>query len=244
MAILLAYDLSLPVRRWIGIEPHVWPQLEADRIVFGQLPTITLQDRLYTPGTVSWYDYVAFVIYLSHFFVTLTLLGVLWKVSYERFKHWRALVVGLATAGFLTYVLFPAVPPWLAAVQGHIEPVHRVISEMWGAVGITAAQALFETRSEFYNQEAALPSLHAAYPMLLLLFFWGWVANRWVRAGLVAYVVSMGFVLVYGGEHYVFDLVVGWVYAAGVYAAVGRWRRRRQQRAEPEPSRELDEAVT
>jgi membrane-associated phospholipid phosphatase len=238
MAVLLCYDLSLPVREWVGITPHVWPQLDADRIVFGQLPTISLQHRLYDAGIAHWYDYVTFAVYLSHFFVTLLVLALLWRLSYQRFRHYRALVVGLATAGFVTYVLFPAVPPWLAAWYGYIEPVPRTIAAMWGAVGIAPAQALFENHGEFYNQEAAIPSLHAAYPMLLLLFFWG--AGRWARAGLVTYVLAMAFTLVYAGEHYVSDIIVGWLYAAAVFAGVDWVRRRRaRRRAAPVPPRPL-----
>ena len=241
MVVLLCYDLSLPVRQWLGIAPHVWPQLKADRFVFGQLPTIWLQRGLYRVGVVHWYDYVAFVVYLSHFFVTLMVLGLLWKVSYPRFRRYRVLVVALATAGFVTYVLFPAVPPWLAAADGHIEPVHRTIAPMWATVGIAPARALFENHGEFYNQEAAIPSLHAAYPMLLLLFFWG--AGRWARVGLLTYVLAMAFTLVYTGEHYVADIIVGWLYAAAVVAGVS-WVRRRQARrpSSPAPSRHAPEA--
>ena len=228
MVVLLCYDLSLPVRQWVGITPHIWPQLNADRIVFGELPTISLQHALYDARSHHWYDYVAFFTWLSHFFVTLLVLALLWKLSYQRFRHYRALVVTLATAGFVTYVLFPAVPPWLAAVYGSIEPVHRTIAPMWGVVGIAPAQALFETRGEFYNQEAAIPSLHAAYPMLLLLFFWG--AGRWARAGLITYALAMAFTLVYSGEHYVADIIIGWLYAGAVVAGVGWVRRRRAER--------------
>ena len=233
MVVLLCYDLSLPVREWIGITPHVWPQLDADRLVFGQLPTIWLQHALYDAGTAHWYDYVGFVVYLSHFFVTLLVLALLWRLSYERFRHYRALVVTLATAGFVTYVLFPAVPPWLAAWYGYIGPVHRVIAGMWETVGVAPAKALFENHGQFYNQEAAIPSLHAAYPMLLLLFFWG--AGRWARVGLVAYVLAMAFTLVYSGEHYVSDILVGWLYAAAVTAGVS-WARRRRARRRPPAS--------
>jgi membrane-associated phospholipid phosphatase len=232
MIVLLCYDLSLPVRQWVGITPHIWPQLDADRIVFGELPTISLQHALHHEGSPRWYDYMAFFTWLSHFFVTLLVLALLWKLSYQRFRHYRALVVTLATAGFVTYVLFPAVPPWLAAVYGDIEPVHRTIAPMWGAVGIAPAQALFETRGEFYNQEAAIPSLHAAYPMLLLLFFWG--AGRWARAGLITYALAMAFTLVYSGEHYVADIIIGWLYAAAVVAGVG-WVRRRRAEGRPLP---------
>ena len=238
MIVLLCYDLSLPVREWLGIVPHVWPQLDADRVVFGPLPTTSLQRRLYGAGAPHWYDYIAFVVYLSHFFVTLLVLALLWKLSYQRFRHYRALVVALATAGFVTYVLFPAVPPWLAAREGYIEPVTRVMAGMWGSVGIAPAKALFENHGEFYNQEAAIPSLHAAYPMLLLLFLWG--AGRWARTALIAYVLAMAFTLVYSGEHYVADILIGWLYAAGAFAVVawarGRRARRRTTQAPPRPA--------
>jgi membrane-associated phospholipid phosphatase len=236
MAVLLCYDLSLPVREWIGVTPHVLPQLDADRWVFGELPPITLQHALYDPGVAHWYDYVTFFVYLSHFFVTLAVLAVLWRVSYPRFRQYRTLVVVLATAGFVTYVLFPAVPPWLAAYEGHIAPVPRTLASMWGAVGIEPAHALFENRGEFYNQQAAIPSLHAAYPMLLLLFFWG--AGIWARIGLGAYVLAMAFALVYTGEHYLSDVVIGWLYAGGIVAAVSEVRALRQpRRAPPLPAR-------
>jgi membrane-associated phospholipid phosphatase len=118
--------------------------------------------------------------------------------------------------------------------------VHRVVAEMWGHVGLQPAQALFENHGEFYNQVAALPSLHAAYPMLLLLFFWR--DGRWVRLGLAVYVLAMGFTLVYSGEHYVSDILVGWAYAGAVYGAVAAVSRagpaaRRRARARPQPAR-------
>lgn len=236
MAVLLCYDLSRPVREWLGATPHVLPQLDADRWAFGQVPTLKLQHALYDPGVAHWYDYVTFFVYLSHFFVTLAVLGVLWKVSHERFRRYRTLVVALATAGFVTYVLFPAVPPWLAAYEGHLAAVPRTIAGMWGVIGVEPAHALFENRGEFYNQQAAIPSLHAAYPLLLLLFFWD--AGLWARIGLGAYVLAMAFTLVYSGEHYVTDIVIGWLYAVTVFAAVSLVAElRRQRRAPPLPAR-------
>jgi membrane-associated phospholipid phosphatase len=228
MAVLLLYDLSKPVSEWLGTRPHVLPQLDLDRwLTGGAVPTVWLQHSLHRPGVAHWYDDVAFFVYLSHFFVTLAVAAALWRLAYPRFKRFRTLVVGLATAGFVTYVLFPAVPPWLAAWEGHIAPVDRLIAGMWGHVGLQPAQALFENHGEFYNQVAALPSLHAAYPMLLLLFFWR--DGRWARLGLGLYVLAMGFTLVYTGEHYLTDLLVGWGYAGGVFATVAALGRRRER---------------
>jgi membrane-associated phospholipid phosphatase len=226
MAVLLLYDLSSPVRDALGIAPHVLPQLDADRLLPGPgVPTVELQYALYWPGRAHWYDFAAFGIYLTHFFVTLAVAVALWRFAYPRFRRFRTLIVALATAGFATYVLFPAVPPWMAAEHGYLPSVHRIVGDMWAHVGVQPAAALFETHAAFYNEVGAMPSLHAAYPLLLLLFFWN--AGRWVRAGLALYVLAMAFTLVYIGEHYVSDIVVGWLYAGAIYWAVRAVERRR-----------------
>jgi len=86
-----------------------------------------------------------------------------------------------------------------------------------------------------------MPSLHAAYPMLLLLFFWK-RARPAVRAVLVSYVLAMAFTLVYTGEHFVLDEVVGWSYAIITFVVGGRlfdrWAAWREARREERQSAE------
>jgi membrane-associated phospholipid phosphatase len=52
----------------------------------------------------------------------------------------------------------------------------------------------------------------------------------------------MAFTLVYSGEHYVSDILLGWLYAAAVIAAVAwvrrRWSRRPTADPAPEPAAE------
>jgi membrane-associated phospholipid phosphatase len=83
---------------------------------------------------------------------------------------------------------------------------------------VPVAADVFETGEGLVNLVAAMPSLHAAYPAMLLLFFWN--DGRWWRIGLALYTLAMGFSLVYGGEHFVIDVLVGWLYAGIAYAAV------------------------
>ena len=45
---------------------------------------------------------------------------------------------------------------------------------------------------------------------------------------LVAYAVAMSFVLVYIAEHYVFDILAGYVYAVAAFWVVGRILDRRK----------------
>ena len=69
---------------------------------------------------------------------------------------------------------------------------------------------MFGEKSKYAFPVGALPSLHAAWPFLLLLFFWP-VAGRW-RIALVAYTLAMAFTLVYTADHFVFDVLLGWTY--------------------------------
>jgi len=102
--------------------------------------------------------------------------------------------------------------------------VARIVPVVWGELGVHTAASLWEGKGDLVNLVAAMPSLHASYPFMLLLFFWpaGW----WVRIALGAYTVAMGFVLVYGGEHFVIDLLVGYLWTGIAFAIVvlaARW---------------------
>ena len=237
MAVLLLYDLSRPVSEFLGRPIHVYPQMHADELLFGTpIPTVWLQQQLHNGPQVHAYDYVAWGVYMTHFFTTLVVAGLLWRFAYPRFRRFRTLVIGLATLGFITYVLFPAEPPWLASKWHHLGWSYRIVGDVFDAAGIGTASALFENHSGFYNQFGAVPSLHAAYPFLIMLFFWS-SGRWWVRLGWLAYTLAMAFVLVYTSEHYVVDILIGWVYAAGTFAAVTVgarwWARRRSARARP-----------
>jgi len=64
-----------------------------------------------------------------------------------------------------------------------------------------------------------MPSLHASYTLLIALFFIRRLRGRW-RHLLWIYPLAMAFALVYTGEHYVVDVLAGWLYCIGVYFAV------------------------
>jgi hypothetical protein len=190
---------------------HVQPQLGFDEWVFGgTAPTVRLQRALWNPGDPHWYDYLATLVYLSHFVVTLTVAIVLWVRAYPLFRRFRALFLTVTFAGFVTYVVYPAIPPWLASSRGDMPHTVRIVREMWLHLGLSDVAAVFGEKSKYAFPVGALPSLHAAWPFLLLVFFWP-IAGRW-RIALVAYALAMAFTLVYTADHFVFDVLLGWTY--------------------------------
>lgn len=228
--VLAGYDLLRGAADGLIFEPFFLPQIDVDEFLFGgQLPTVWLQEHLYEPGALPWWGVILWAVYMSHFFATPLLAGVLWKLDRLRFRRYAVTVATLSLLGFATYALYPAAPPWMAAQEGLIPPVARVIPELWGQLGIPATFGAVGTGYEYANDVAAVPSLHAAFSLLISLELWQSARRGWLRGLLAAYPLVMGFALVYSGEHYVADLLLGWIYALvawwGVRRAFERWAR-------------------
>src|SRR5436305_4376035 len=224
-AILVVYAVLHQLADTLARVAHVQPQLGFDEGVFGGVaPSVRLQGTLWHQDDPHWYDYVTWLTYLSHFVVTLTIAIVLWLIDYPGFRRFRALIVTVTFAGFVTYVAYPAIPPWLASVRGDMPHTVRVVKEVWEHLGLSGVAAVFGERSHYAFPVGALPSLHAAWPFMVMLFFWS-RAGHW-RILLVAYTLAMAFTLVYTADHFVFDILVGWLYATVVFLIVrAYWRR-------------------
>ena len=70
---------------------------------------------------------------------------------------------------------------------------------------------------ESTNAVAAMPSLHASFALITPLFFMQWVRRRWVKAVMLLFPVTMLTSLVYLGEHWVIDGLVGWAITVGAF---------------------------
>ena len=226
--LLVAYDR---LRGAVAIDQpaqaHVDGQLAFDKVLGGgEVPTVWLQQHLWHAGHPRWYDYGVWAVYMTHFFAVWVTAAVIWRVARERFRRYAVTAVALSLCAFATYWAFPAQPPWMAGESIEMASVDRIVPEVWGQLGVGTAQSLYENR-DFVNPVAAMPSLHAAFPLMLMLFFWS--AGRWVRLVLGLYTLAMAFTLVYGGEHFVIDILAGWAMALAVHAIVtgiSRSRRR------------------
>ena len=216
MAILIVFDA---MRGWadkINTAVHYLPQLDIDKWLFhGTVPTVWLQAHLWR-GHVSWYDFVLFGLYMMHFLLPVIVSLVLWRWRPRYFWPFQWAIVGTTLAGVITFAIYPAAPPWMAAQKNLLGGSFvRISGEVAKAMGVKNFSAVDAAVSP--NNVAAVPSLHAAFPLIACVFLI--VAFGWKRAGWTAiYPLTMWFGVVYLGEHYVFDVILGIV-----YALVGCW---------------------
>ncbi len=220
--VLLAYIGLTGVTQGLVARVHFGFPIVADRAMFGgHLPTIWLQVHFYHPGHMAWYDYAATLLYPLHFVVPLIVAFFFWWWLPRYYWPFVISYLLLCYAGFLTYVLYPMAPPWLAGSVGRIPPVHVIVAEVnyGGAVNpVVLGTRWFKT-----NPVAAMPSLHAGFPVLVWLVLW-YVWPRWGWLSVI-YPLAMSLAVVYLGEHYVIDVLAGWVYAFAAFAIV--WRNQR-----------------
>jgi len=228
VAVFWAYDLTRGAADSLGIGVHAHPMIDFDRAVFlGRTPTEWIQAHLYEEGVVHWWDVAFTLVYTSYFIVPFALAGLLWARDRLAFLRFAKRLVSLALAGLATYVAFPAAPPWMAGEMGLLEGVHRTTSNGWDVLGVGTA-GLFSEGQAGVNLVAAVPSLHSAFTALVALFLWSRVRPG-LRPLLLLYPLAMGLTLMATGEHYFFDVLLGWLYAGAAMVGWGWWERRSER---------------
>jgi hypothetical protein len=118
----------------------------------------------------------------------------------------------------------------MQAVQpGANDWIERIVARGWRVLELHSASALIDQGQASVNLVAAIPSLHAGLSLGIAVFLWTRLNNVW-RPVLVAYPLVMAFTLVYTAEHYVIDILLGWLLAAVVLAALWLFERRQAGR--------------
>ena len=122
--------------------------------------------------------------------------------------------------------------PMTTVHDGANNVVERISSRGFGMLHLDVARALLDEGQASVNLVAAIPSLHAGLSLMICAFLWGRVSRRW-RPLLAGYVAIMAFALVYSAEHYVIDILLGWLLTLAVLLTVRRYERRRLVAAGP-----------
>ena len=231
--VFIAYDYSRGVADTLGMPVHVTPQITMDRwIGLGTVPSVWLQQHFLSQRSVHLWQVVPSATYLSHFVVPYVVAAWLYAGDRGRWIAYTKRFVSLSFLGVMTYILLPWAPPWMASSRGLLPPLERSVNDGWLYVHLNFARSAFNEGQATVNLTAALPSLHAAYPLMIALFFWR-TSRWWTRVVLAVYPLLMAFSLVFGAEHYVVDILLGWIYAVLVEVVWRAVERRRGPVAAP-----------
>lgn len=193
---------------------HCLGIVQFEQSLFGTLPSVWLQSILHPDSMLRWYDYLFAMLHITLFSLPVVFSALmLWRRGPEAMKRASVAIVIISLTGYLTYVLFPLTPPWMARLEGLAPEMDRVVFRAISSIFPGGVVSAFQP-----SPRGAMPSLHAGLPLLLLLIcFREFGAKAW---WLSVPVVLVCFEIVYGAEHYVVDVVVGFVYALVSYIVV------------------------
>jgi membrane-associated phospholipid phosphatase len=216
LALLLAYEMLRGFAdNFFAVHIEILVTVEK-ALFFGYLPTKVLQDIFYTSGQIGFFDLIATLSYFLHFPLPLVVAFFLWiKDKHQYFKFVIALLV-LSFSGFITFLLFPAAPPWYASEEGLIS-ITKITNLAVDHLGWSWNLSYYYSRLN-PNPVAAMPSLHAAYPMLVLLVLRAY--KKKIFWFFLPYPIIVWVSAVYLGEHYAIDIIAGILYAIGAYYLV------------------------
>jgi hypothetical protein len=242
VAMWLAYDESRGIADGLGMPIQVESVRNLDRLLFfGADPVVELQAAFHrteiaervvngeivlrTVTDVQWYDVVGSFVYYSHFIVPPIVIGALWLINRHQWVRYMRRFATLLFGACVMFVLLPTAPPWMAAGGTNrvgldlaaLPPLSRHTGVGWRYVGLGSFVEAWDTGRDWANQVAAMPSLHSAFALFVVMFFWPWVHNPWARAAMLAYPLAMAVALAYFAEHYIVDAVAGWLLVGTVF---------------------------
>ncbi len=62
LLLFFSYEYLRGLADIVNKSVHITPMISADKVIFGFIPTIKLQQLLYHPGVVRWYDVAASIL--------------------------------------------------------------------------------------------------------------------------------------------------------------------------------------
>jgi hypothetical protein len=199
--------------------------IAVDRVLgLGELPTVRLQRRL-ARGQWRLGDKLLVWTHWLWFMVPHGTLVYIMLRHRSRFDRSAVMTYAVFDVGAMVYWILPTAPPWYAAAHagraGHFGVATEPTSPSSAGPNEVAVRRMMVEYGEFFwkdgwgplysvlggNPLAAMPSLHFATSMMAaqLLSETGTIAGAlgW------GYTATLGFALVYLGEHYVVDLIAG-----------------------------------
>lgn len=167
-------------------------------------------------------DALCAVPYGTYLYAILVTAVYLFLRDFDRLLRFTWTFFALNVAGFVTYHVYPAAPPWYFHDRGCLVDLTARASEGAALARVDARLGVDYFRS-FYGRSndvfGSMPSLHVAYPTLIALAAWPHLGPAG-RALALAYAALMAFAAVYLDHHWILDVLAGLAYALVAWALV------------------------
>jgi len=198
-ALFIAYEAMYGIADNISSIVHVNELINAEFQIFGEIPTLVLQQFYRNP----FFDYIGAFFYSLHFIVPTVFGFILWRYSPKNYWKYTIAFLLCSYSALITFMIYPSAPPWFGLKAS------RILFQVDHDIGVPVYATIFDYIQP--NPFAAFPSLHAAYPWLISLY--AIKIKRTKALPILLIPIGVWFSAVYLGEHYIIDLLGGVIYS-------------------------------
>lgn len=207
---------------WIGLRGtiHTGDLWNLEMALF-PAPGGTTWPAWFETRTTSVLDFFCGFSYAAYLYEVFALALLFFFRKHPRFEVMCWAFMLCNAMGVVTYLVYPAAPPWYVMQYG---PGPANLAAAPSPAGTARFDELMGIRyfANFYarnpNVFGAMPSLHAAYPVLVVWQAWG-LGRAW-RVGTIAFAALVAFSAIYLQHHYILDVVAGVIAALVACAAI------------------------
>ncbi len=177
---------------------------------------IHYQGKLLTPNEFwllnsrPFLDVMCGIFYLCWVPIPLAFAGYLFFKNRRLFFEFSLTFLLVNLLGFVVYYLHPAAPPWYVQQHGFaFQPLTMGstagLARFDNFFGVSIFKSIYAKNSNIF---AAMPSLHSAYPVIVLFYA---VKNKSGLFNLFFLAIMLGiwFAAIYTSHHYVLDVLAG-----------------------------------
>jgi membrane-associated phospholipid phosphatase len=192
---------------------HIEPLYNLEKRIFGiagEQGHILTPNEYWLQHSRTFLDIITGFFYLCWVPVPLIFAGFLFFKNRISFLHFSLTFLLVNIIGFIIYYAYPATPPWYVQQHGF----ELIPNTPGNTAGLARFDNFFGTDifksvyGKSSNVFAAMPSLHSAYPVILL--YYG-IKNKLGKINILFAFVMVGiwFSAVYTSHHYILDVIAG-----------------------------------
>lgn len=208
----IIYDSMRIIPNYEVSNVHIREPYELEKLLFG----ININDVILTPNEFfrlhhnTLLDFLSGLFYINWVPIPIAFAFYLYVKNKELFLKFSLVFLLVNIFGFIIYYIYPAAPPWYVdlygfdlhiGVQGNSAGLERFDQ----LIGVPVFENIYNKNA---NVLAAIPSLHSAYPVIVL-YFGLLVKMKKINWFFLLFMFGIWFSAVYSSHHYFVDVILG-----------------------------------
>ncbi len=209
----IIYDSMRIIPNYEVSTAHIKEPYELEKLLFGFDyfgKTIT-PNEFFLQNNNQFLDFLSGFFYINWMPVPIGFGVYLYFTNKELFIKYSLAFLFVNIVGFTIYYIYPAAPPWYVQNYGFdlhigVKGSRAGLERFDNLIGIPIFESIYNKNA---NVLAAMPSLHSAYPIIVLFYSFKKGINQIAKIFFIIFLFGIWFSAVYSSHHYIIDIIAG-----------------------------------